>query len=175
MKILLAFILINHLYFSCFSQQKISRNAAQFQLEALGPGSLFSLNFDVRFAKHEKGPGLRIGLGGAPLGALGEACNRGAQISLPVGLNYLIGKHAHYIELGVGIVPTIIGGNKLLCLGIKEKFFSDNTQTYKYILAGYRYQPIRRKGITYRAFISPLFQPGFPIKFWGGLSLGVRK
>lgn len=174
MNFFFAFILTTLLSFSSFSQQKISANAAQLQLEAFGPGSLFSVNFDMRFAKKENGLGVRAGFGGSPLGVLGESCNRGAQISLPLGLNYLIGKHKHYVELGAGIVLTIIGGTKVLCTGIKEDFFSDETQTYEYVLAGYRYQPNGKKGITYRAFISPLFQPDFPTKLWGGFSVGFR-
>jgi len=62
----------------------------------------------------------------------------------------------------------------MLCIGFKGDFFSDETQIYEYILAGYRYQPDGKKGITYRAFISPLFQPEYPIKFWGGVSIGVK-
>ena len=167
------FILITLFCYNSFSQQKVSKHATQLQLEALGPGSLFSLNLDCRFARKQNGLGLRIGLGGSPLGTLGQSCNSGAQISLPIGLNYLIGKHDHYLELGVGIVPTIIGGTKKLCIGLEQDFFSDETQTYEYILAGYRYQPVDKSKITYRAFVSPLFQSGFSIKLWGGLSIGV--
>ena len=156
-----------------FSQQKISKHATQLQLEALGPGSLFSVNLDCRFAQKQNGLGLRMGLGGSPLGTLGKSCNSGAQISLPIGLNYLIGKHDHYLELGAGIVPTIIGGTKMLCIGLEQDFFSDETQTYEYVLAGYRYQPVDKSKITYRAFVSPLLQSVFPLKLWGGLSIGV--
>ena len=156
-----------------FSQQKISKYATQLQLEALGPGSLFSVNLDCRFAQKQNGLGLRMGLGGSPLGTLGKSCNSGAQISLPIGLNYLIGKHDHYLELGVGIVTTIIGGTKMLCIGLEQDFFSDETQTYEYILAGYRYQPVDKSKVTYRCFASPLFQSRFPLKLWGGLSIGV--
>lgn len=174
MKNIFVFIFTTLLYFSSFSQQKFSAHAAQWQLEVFGPGSLFSANFDIRFAKKERGLGLRIGLGGSPLGLLGQSCNSGAQISLPLGLNYLIGKNTHYVELGGGVALTVIGGTKLFCTGIKKSFFSDETQTYKYILAGYRYQPNLKRGFTYRVFISPLFQPEFSTKLWGGLSIGFR-
>ncbi len=158
----------------CFSQQKYSLHGSQFQIEALGPGSLFSFNFDTRILKTEKGPGFRIGLGGSPLGTLGKSCNTGAQISLPVGLNYLFGCKNNYVEIGGGIVPLLIGGTKLYCINMKKSFFSDETETYKYLLAGYRYQPQKKKGATYRAFISPLFQNGFNVKWWGGVSIGFK-
>ncbi|MDZ4807060.1 MAG: hypothetical protein SGI96_02205 [Bacteroidota bacterium] len=162
---------------STYSQSKISKNAAQFQLEAAGPGGLFTFNFDSRFAKKEKGIGFRAGLGGTPLGLLGYSCNRGFQLSIPVGINYLIGKTKHLLELGAGLVPSLIGGTKVFCLpepGTKNDFFSDETSIYWYLLAGYRYQPVRKKGITYRFFISPLLQKDFPVKFWGGGSIGIR-
>ncbi len=158
----------------CFSQSQYSFHASQFQIELLGPGSLFSFNFDTRILKKESGLGFRIGLGGSPLGTLGESCNSGAQMSLPLGLNYLFGKSNHYVEIGGGIVPTVIGGTKVYCTGIKNSFFSDETGTYKYLLAGYRYQPNEKKGATYRAFISPLFQKGFNAKLWGGISVGFK-
>lgn len=159
-------------YTHCFSQQKYSFHASQFQIELLGPGSLFSFNFDSRILKKENGLGFRIGLGGSPLGTLGESCNSEAQMSFPIGLNYLFGRESHYVEIGGGIVPTIIGGTKLYCIDMKKSFFSDETETYKYILAGYRYQPHKKKGATYRAFISPLFQNGFNVEWWGGVSIG---
>lgn len=174
MKYVIVLIGVTFLYISAFSQQKISPHASQLQLEVFGPGSLFSINFDMRFAKKQNGLGFRVGLGGSSLGTLGESCNSGAQLSLPIGLNYLIGKNDHYVEIGGGIVPTVVGGTKVLCIGFQPDFFSDEIQTYEYVLAGYRFQPGIKKRMTYRAFISPLFQPEYATKFWGGVSIGVR-
>ena len=174
MKRYFVFILLPLLYFNSFSQQKNSSNAEQLQLEAFGPGSLFSLNFDIRFAKKENGLGIRAGLGGSPLGKLGASCNSGTLMTLPLGLNYLVGKKNHFIELGVGGVLPFFSATKKLCIGFKGDFFSDDIQVYEYILVGYRYQPYGKKGVTYRAFVSPLFQPGFPVKLWGGFSIGFR-
>lgn len=174
MKKILFFLLIVQCSSQSYSQQKYSFHASQFQIEIFGPGSLYSLNFDTRFLKRERGLGYRIGIGGSPLGTLGESCNSGVQVSLPLGLNYLFGKNTHYIEVGGGIVPTITGGTKVYCLDMKKSFFSDETGTYEYILAGYRYQPDKKKGFTYRAFISPLFQKDFNAKLWGGFSIGYK-
>ncbi|HEV8079237.1 MAG TPA: hypothetical protein VGP43_00890 [Chitinophagaceae bacterium] len=174
MKYIFAVILIFLVYQQSYSQQKYSLHASQWQLEIFGPGSLFSLNYDARFAKKEKGLGFRFGIGGSPLGIFGESCNRGSLISLPVGLNYLIGKNRHYAEFGGGYSLILISATKRGCLGFKGSFFSDDTAPYGYILAGYRYQPINKSGVTYRAFISPLFQPGFNVKLWGGASIGYR-
>lgn len=167
-----SFLLIS---FSATAQIKISKHASQLQLEAFGKSGLFSLNYDARFAKKEKGIGFTLGLGGAPLGLGGYSCNSGFQLSFPVGLNYLAGKDKHLLELGAGFVPAISSGTKRFCtLPPDEKyFFSDDTGSYGYLLAGYRYQPISKK-LIYRIFICPLFQKDYNIKFWGGASIGVR-
>ena len=167
-------IVLSLIFFSVklFSQSTGSRHSFQIQVEALGPGSLFSVNIDSRVSKKRKGLGYRIGLGGKPLGMFDESCNTGGQISLPIGLNYTTGKKEHLIELGMGIVPILFTGTKVYCPDLKEEFFGDETDHYFYVLAGYRYQPIRKKGFTYRVFVSPLFQKTFPMKFWGGVSIG---
>ncbi|HLF47279.1 MAG TPA: hypothetical protein VI548_12700 [Chitinophagaceae bacterium] len=166
------FILLLH---PAIAQEKFSVHAAQVQFEILGPAGLFSLNFDSRFAKKENGTGFRIGLGGAPLGLSGSnSCNSGIQISVPAGLNYLIGNGPHLFEAGAGAVLSIISATKIYCPGFDSGFFSDDTAPYTYLLAGYRYQPVKKKGTTFRIFGSPLFQNDFPVKFWGGISVGHR-
>lgn len=164
-------------FFTGYSQSAVSKKASQFQIESLGPGSLFSIKFDTRFAKRENGLGFNIGIGGAPLGMFGQSCNSGFQLALPFGLNYLVGKQNHLLELGTGYVPTISGGTKRFCLpeaGTKPDFFSEDMSSYWYLLSGYRYQPAPKKGVTYRLFISPLLRTNFPLKFWGGGSIGLR-
>lgn len=157
------------------AQDKFSAHTSQIQLEVLGPAGLFSLNFDSRFTKKENGNGFRIGLGGLPLGLSGSnSCNSGIQISVPAGLNYLVGKGPHLFEAGAGAVLAIISSTKIYCSGFDSGFFSDDTAPYTYLLAGYRYQPVKKKGTTFRIFGSPLFQNDFPVKFWGGISIGYR-
>lgn len=164
-------LLLNHFV---DAQQPPSGKAFQVQLEAFGPASLLSVNFDSRFGKKENGLGFRAGLGGSPLGMFGVSCNAGTQISVPLGINYLVGKTKHLLELGGGFVPTIISGTKRYCPDLATGFFSDETQSYAFLLAGYRYQPVQQKRKTYRIFISPLFQSGFSPKLWGGASIGFR-
>ena len=160
-----------------YSQAKLSKNASQFQLEAFGTGSLFSIKFDSRITKNENGVGFSVGIGGSPLGVLGKSCNSGFQLAIPVGLNYLIGKNKHLFELGVGGVPMLVSGTKVFCIpepGSKASFFGEDLTGYWYMLAGYRFQPVHKKGLTYRLFISPLLQNNFPVKLWGGGSVGIR-
>lgn len=160
--------------FKTFAQKPYSKSASQLQVEVFGAAGLFSVNYDSRFTKKETGIGFKIGLGGAPLGVFGESCNSGSQISLPAGLNYLLGKRKHFLEIGAGGVLAIISGTKVYCLDLEPAFFSDDTVPYGYASFGYRYQPFQKKGITFRTFISPLFQQGFNTKIWGGGSIGYR-
>jgi hypothetical protein len=157
-----------------FPQSTGTRHSSQIQFEVLGPGSLFSINIDSRFSKKGNGFGYRIGLGGKPLGMFDESCNTGGQISFPIGLNYIAGRKGHLVELGTGVVPLLFTGTKVYCPDLSKEFFGDEADHYFYILAGYRYSPVRKKGITYRLFISQLFQKNFPVKFWGGASLGYK-
>jgi hypothetical protein len=164
------FLLFKHSY----AQNKISVHASQVQIEALGPGGLMSINVDSRFLKNIYGFGYRFGLGATPLGVLGKSCNSGTILTIPAGLNYLFGKGKHLFETGGGGVLSMVSSTKRYCSNFNSGFFSDETQSYTYLLAGYRYQPVKKKGTTFRIFVSPLFQNDFPVKFWGGISVGHR-
>jgi len=156
------------------SQLKGSSRATQIQLELFGPASLFSVAVDSRFGQNEDGLGFRIGLGGSPLGTFGKSCNTGGIMALPAGINYLIGKKQHFAELGGGVTLVVIGSTKVYCTDFNHGFFSDNTESYLFLTAGYRFQPYKNNGFTYRVFVSPLFQKNFPVKQWGGVSVGYK-
>ncbi len=174
-KIILTSFLLILILNPATAQNKFSGHASQVQLEVLGTAGLFSINFDSRFAKKENGPGFRFGLGVTPIGLSGsESCNSGTLIALPAGVNYLTGIGQHLFEAGAGVVLAIVSSTKRYCPGFDSGFFSDDTSPYAYLLAGYRYQPAKKKGTSFRIFASPLFQNDFPIKFWGGISVGHR-
>jgi hypothetical protein len=156
------------------SQISGTSHAFQFQFEVLGPGVSSSFSIDSRISKRENGIGFRAGIGITPLGWLKDACNRGSLNSFPIGINYLIGKGQHLFELAGGGVLLFTSGTKLYCLDMEKHFFSEETTNYWFTSVGYRYQRLHKKGMTYRLFVSPLFQEDFPVKFWGGGSVGYR-
>lgn len=175
MRILLSFfILFFFISEKTFSQSQSSSHAFQLQIEVLGPGSSSSFNIDSRLAKRDNGIGFRMGIGITPLGWLKDACNSGSLNSFPIGINYLIGHGKHLVEVTGGGVLLFMTGTKVLCTGMEEHFFSEETTNYWFTSVGYRYQPVHRRGMTYRVFVSPLFQKDFPVKFWGGGSIGYR-
>ena len=174
MKIFVTLIVGVLVFGKSFAQPHISSHALQLQLEFLGPGISSSLDIDSRLTKKEDGIGFRIGLGITPLGLLKDPCNTGSLNSFPIGINYLFGKNKNKLELAGGTVLLFMSGTKLYCLNMEKHFFSEETTNYWFTSIGYRYQPRHKKGLTYRIFVSPLFQKDFPVKFWGGVSVGYR-
>jgi hypothetical protein len=172
--ILSVFILIFLCAGNIFSQSVGTSHAFQLHLEVLGPGASSSFNIDSRLGKRDNGIGFRVGFGLTPLGWLKDACNSGSLNSFPVGINYLIGHSKHLFEVAGGAVFLFMSGTKVLCTGMEKHFFSEETTNYWFTSVGYRYQPLHKKGMTYRVFVSPLFQNDFPVKFWGGGSVGYR-
>jgi hypothetical protein len=131
-------------------------SASQVYLELFGPGVLYSINYDTRFGKKEKGLGMRAGFGATFAGGDGA-------IVVPVGLNYIAGRQGNYFEAGAG--ATLITGETLEGEGV-----------YGYLTMGYRRQPYRKKGLTWRASFTPLFffEDGFTLIPWAGFSMGYR-
>ncbi len=162
---------------STYCQTKFSSKVFQIQFEVLGPGIFSSLNLDTRITRKENGIGYRIGIGITPLGFLKHPCNTGSLNAFPLALNYLIGKSKNLVEVAGGGVLLFMSGTKVYCIdstNMKKSFFSEETTNYWFMLLGYRRQPVRKKGFTYRVFVSPLFQKDFAAKFWGGASVGYR-
>lgn len=142
-------------------QKRFSPKAQQVYIEALGPGLLYSINYDQRLFKKEAGLGLRIGASRYK-GDEGE--NRS---TVPLQINYLFGNVGRYFELGVG---TTYGGGK----------YVDNAGTGDFIgtaTIGYRRQPYQSKGLTWRLALTPLFvfEPNKLVVLpWVGASAGFR-
>ena len=157
-----------------FSQEKkFGGHGSQIQMEILGPGGKFSFHFESRFIKRVDGLGYTVGFGVAPYD-LEETCNDGGFITIPAGLNYLLGKQRHILEMGAGVVLKIFGsGTKVGCPELDDNFFESGDPTYFYGLLGYRYQPASKR-LSWRIFVSPLFQKDFPVKFWGGAGLSLK-
>lgn len=123
--------------------------------ELLGNGILFSVNYDFRFNKTDKGLGMRLGFGFFGVTDLGL-------ISFPVGINYLAGKAPNYLETGIGYTYAIGTG-----------FFGDSHASIIVPSIGYRYQSFK-KGFFGRVVISPLISltdhgEGM---FWAGIGIG---
>jgi hypothetical protein len=132
-------------------------------LEVGGNGGLGSVNFDSRFNKTEKGLGYRAGFGFIPP-TYSFADSRPSIWTIPVGLNYLIGGHRHYLETGLGITYYFFKGTTSDVWGIHE---NDKGNGFVFIpSAGYRYAP-DGKAFQGRLFVSPLINSAGASFYWG--------
>lgn len=126
----------------------------------MGEGLVFSVNYDTRFNKSDKGLGMHVGLGYFGLFSYGV-------MTLPVGLNYLGGKAPNYLEVGLGV--TMVKEMD----GYSKSTLIDGTAVMPTI--GYRYQT-EKNGFTARFVITPLFNPKDPTiaVFYGGIGFGYK-
>lgn len=115
--------------------------AVYFQLGGSAP--IMSANYDRRFGKRLNGAGFAAGIG--------YWRDFGVNIfSVPVSINYLIGRKSHYLELAAG--TTFVSA--------EVDWFDSEDETASgfihHINMGYRYQPASG-GFFFRGGISPLF------------------
>lgn len=130
--------------------------------ELLGAGLIYSVNYDLRF--QERGDGI-----GARLGFSFFSRDGNSNTSIPLQLNYLIGKGQHKLEVGAGISTF---------------FQKDSGENEAYVFPSgvfmYRLQ-LSDSPFLFRIGFSPIFAPeeeGAIITskvfwFWPGLSLGA--
>ncbi|HEV7330247.1 MAG TPA: hypothetical protein VGN63_04345 [Flavisolibacter sp.] len=107
-----------------------------------GSGPVWSIQYDRRFRPKRNGAGFAAGVG--YWGSQGVNA-----VSIPVSLNYLIGKQKHFLELAGG--TTFLTGT--------VEFYgeaSEGSGFVHHLSAGYRLQPLN-KGLFLRAGLSPLF------------------
>lgn len=133
-------------------------------LEVLGPGIVYSINYDYHISQHF---GLRAGFSTWSLP--GHSRRQDTEIDLvsfPVTANYLSGDGSSQLELGAGVVP----------INFSWGLFSEvvkKTTVLGTVTIGYRYQPADG-GLVFRIGFTPLFNFDVPqpIQPWGGLSIG---
>src|SRR5437868_11847729 len=95
-----------------------AQSAAKTVYAEIGGPGLASANFDMRFTKTENGAGFRIGVGGFTVSDDFDN-SRVSLITVPIGLNYLLGKDGkNYFEIGAGF--TYVNASS------KNDYSSDN-------------------------------------------------
>jgi len=128
-------------------------------VELGGQGLLFTANYDTRFSNRRDGLGGRVGIG-----YIAEGGDNATTI--PISMNYLLGKGKHFFEMGLGATLLATGGsdNSLL-------FDENNSNIIGTMSFSYRLQPVDR-GFSFRAGLTPIFNKDFFIPYYAGLSLG---
>lgn len=160
--LILFFLLLSVAATAQTPRQFRSARAANVNVELAGNAGILSLNYDQRFSKGTSGLGARIGVGVTGGGSSHIGFPQFI-LTVPVGLNYLVGAGPHQLEAGAGV--TFIGETftPVGKYGGATKFFVPSI--------GYRYQPLN-KAPVFRAFFSPFIgRDGGP---FGGISIGAR-
>lgn len=131
-------------------------------VELLGPGISYSFNYDTRFQDTRNGLGGRIGL--SYLAVEGDG-----MFTLPVMVNYLLGKEGKYFEMGVG--GTYVSYNTKESADSNSILFVEESGVVGTTVFGYRRQP-EDGGFLFRAGISPVFGKGYFVPYFGYISFG---
>ncbi|WP_257657845.1 hypothetical protein [Parapedobacter lycopersici] len=138
--------------------------AQSFYVELGGPGFI-SANYDVRFQQTRNGLGARAGIGYFSIE--GESF-----LTIPVQLNYLLGKAGHYFEMGIGASYVSNSYDAHYWTGNAE--YTDRTTDSKALgslVFGYRKQPVDG-GFNFRAGLSPILFDGNFIPYLPYVSFG---
>ncbi|WP_194774333.1 hypothetical protein [Pararhodonellum marinum] len=130
-------------------------------VELLGNGLLYSFNYDTRFNQSYTGLGGRVGL--SYLAVDGTNLT-----TVPVVLNYLLGKDKHLFEVGIG--TTFVAAADRTNVGPISEANRGSTFIGTMSL-GYRLEP-RDGGFMFRAGITPIFDSSNFFPFWPQVSFG---
>ena len=146
-----------------------------FYAELGGPGILFSVNVDKRFKKSRLGLGGRIGIGFVTADEPKYDPVNGwynydpvSVLTVPVQLNYILGKGTspHTLEVGAGLTYV---GKKLDIINFYDDRKSNLFGTFSFM---YRRQPVDG-GFTWRAGFTPLIANGY-IQPFGAVGVGYN-
>jgi len=143
------------------------RNKAVY-IEGLGSGVLLSANYDFRFKPTQDGLGMRIGLGG---GSFRESIsnNRIGLVSLPVLVNYLVGKRRVAFEMGAGVTPIYIDASGTTATG--DFISGRGLGAFGSLNLGLRLQPVRNGAVFRLNWVPTVSNTGF-YPSWFGASVG---
>jgi hypothetical protein len=145
-----------------FAQENTRERGRGVYMELFGNGLGYSFNYDQRFDKRFDGLGFKAGLSYF-------AIDGNSVATLPVGLNYLLGKNGKYFEMGAG--ATFLRAEDSTNAFAVGDSRSVGTGTVGHMIFGYRREP-EEGGFLFRASMTPLFGQGTFFPFWFGISLG---
>lgn len=143
-------------------------------VEVLGDGIGISANYDMRFKKGvQDGLGFRAGIGGLNINGTDENSQSASVriLTVPLSINYLIGKRRSAFEAGLGVTPLyanaavydVSGG------GITDV---NGWGASGFINLGYRFQPLKN-GFVFRFDWTPAFNSAGFSPAWFGVSAGI--
>ncbi|MBD1365238.1 hypothetical protein IDJ77_15590 [Mucilaginibacter sp. ZT4R22] len=155
-----------------------NKKAQNVYFEVLGPGAVYSFNYDTRFKNRQDGLGGRAGIS-----YYAESGDR--ILTIPIVFNYLLGKNGKYFEVGAGATfyhynsdshSDFFGDRYYDYTEYPTDYYPQSQRhtengVYGSLNFGYRYQPIDG-GFTFRGGFSPIFSSHQLIPYWPYLSFG---
>jgi len=161
-KILLLMLLAICAFEQTSTAQESTQRAQNVFVEFGGQGILFSANYDTRFGNRRDGLGGRAGIGYV-------AVDGTSVTTVPVSLNYLLGKGKNFFEIGLGATfASAKLGDEFLSDDDTEDSGSSFIGTMSFM---YRLQPVD-SGFSLRAGFTPIFNGNYFIPYFAGVSLG---
>ncbi len=142
-------------------RESVGQNALYAEL--FGPGMSLSFNYDVRFSKSNDGLGARLGIGGFKFNDVNI-------LTVPIGINYLIGNESKFFEFGIN---GVYSSNGFFLFDDDDENAGD---VVGMLTLGFRRQ-LPGKGFHFRASLNPVFGADendelFFFPFYGGVSMG---
>jgi hypothetical protein len=129
--------------------------------ELFGRSIDFSLNYDRRFSNRVDGWGFSVGLGDVS----DDNIDSRNYFSIPVSVNYLVGKNGKYLEVGGGL--TYFNANITDGAGAN----GEGNSVVGTFTVGYRNQPVKG-GFMFRAGINPMIFSNNFVPFLPYVSFG---
>lgn len=156
-------------------QQPVERTANNsIYVEGLGPGLLYSVNYDRTFEDFAG----RIGFGYVSLSTSsstqgGSASASASMVTVPITISYLgIGSKKHMFEVGAGATIVHLGAGVSSFAADKSKTASDSaTVVLGDVILGYRLQP-PDGGFLFRAGLSPIIGAANAVLPWPYVAFG---
>ncbi|GGC22139.1 hypothetical protein GCM10011386_12620 [Parapedobacter defluvii] len=146
------------------------QRAQSFFVELGGPGFI-SANYDFRFQHTRNGWGGKAGLGYFSI-------DNEDYLTLPVQVNYLLGKNGHYFEMGAGASYIRNSYDRYDYQYDEQGWYTEyyrgrdvDNQVLGSLTFGYRKQPVDG-GFNFRAGLSPILYEGDFIPYLPYISFG---
>lgn len=131
-------------------------------VEGLGPGILYSINYDRNFGDFAGRVGFSyIGLSASASSSSGGSEAHASWITVPLTVSYLgIGSKKNMLELGAGVTVVHVGaGASTFATKDAKSESASETLLFGDLIIGYRLQP-PDGGFTLRTGLSPVFGHG---------------
>jgi len=133
------------------------------------------LNFDMRFQKNRlDGLGFKVGVGGFAIRRFTRfnRVERGL-FSIPLELNYVVGKRRHGLVVGAGALPVYASLDNTELRFNNQDLSIDGLEILgAFGTLGYRYQPLN-KGITFQINYNPVVTQDHGIYSQFGFQIGI--